>query len=105
MGLETRFVDPFGERALGVRGDRDRGSVADLLLVASTTTETPAWGDAPGRLARQVQGWTGNRVQLVGHSRGSFALAIRGGSPLISAIREEGIPLTQGSQSLLRMSG
>jgi len=87
------------------RGDGDRGSVVDLLLVASTTTETPAWADATGRLVRQVQVWTGNRVQLVAHSRGSFALAIRGGSPLISAVREEGIPLTQGSQSLLRMSG
>jgi predicted nucleotidyltransferase len=87
------------------RGDGDRGSVIDLLLVASTTTETPAWADATGRLVLQVQSWTGNRVQLVEHSRGSFALAIRGGSRLITAIREEGVPLTQGSQSLLRMSG
>jgi len=87
------------------RGDGDRGSVVDLLLVAATTTETAAWGDATGRLVRQVQSWTGNRVQLVEHSRGSFALAIRGGSPLITAIREDGVPLTQGSQSLLRMSG
>jgi predicted nucleotidyltransferase len=87
------------------RGGGDRGSVVDLLLVASTTTETAAWGDATGRLVRQVQNWTGNRVQLVEHSRGSFALAIRGGSPLVAAIREEGVPLTQGSQSLLRMSG
>ena len=87
------------------RGDGDRGSVVDLLLVAAMTTETAAWGDATGRLVRQVQSWTGNRVQLVEHSRGSFALAIRGGSPLITAIREDGVPLTQGSQSLLRMSG
>lgn len=87
------------------RGGGDRGSVVDLMLVASTTTETPAWRDATDRLVRQVQTWTGNRVQLAEHSRGSFALAIRGGSPLIAAIREEGVPLTQGSQSLLRMSG
>jgi len=87
------------------RGDGDRGSVVDLLLVAATTTETAAWGDATGRLVRQVQSWTGNRVQLVEHFRGSFALAIRGGSPLITAIRDDGVPLTQGSQSLLRMSG
>jgi len=87
------------------RGGGDRGSVIDMLLVASTTTETPAWGDATGRLVRQVESWTGNRVQLVEHSRGSFALANRGGSPLIDAIREGGVPLTQGSQSLLRMSG
>jgi hypothetical protein len=44
-------------------------------------------------------------VQVVEHSRGSFALAIRGGSQLIASIREDGVPLTQGSQSLLRMSG
>jgi predicted nucleotidyltransferase len=87
------------------RGDGDRGSVVDLLLVAATTTETPAWADATDRLIRQVQSWTGNRVQVVEHSRGSFALAIRGGSAVIAAIREEGVPLTQGSQSLLRMSG
>jgi len=87
------------------RGGGDRGTVVELLLVASTTTETPGWRDATDRLVRQVQSWTGNRVQLVEHSRGSFALAIRGGSPVIAAIREEGVPLTQGSQSLLRMSG
>lgn len=87
------------------RGDGDRGSVIDLLLVASTSTETPAWGDATGRLVRQVESWTGNRVQLVQHSRGSFALANRGGHPLIEAIRQDGVPLTQGSQSMLRMSG
>lgn len=86
-----------------VRGG-DRGSEIDLLLVASTSTETPTWRDATGRLVNQVQNWSGNRVQLVEHSRGSFALAIRGGDQLVSAIREEGIPLTQGSQSLLRMS-
>jgi predicted nucleotidyltransferase len=87
------------------RGGGDRGSVIDLLLVASTTTETPAWRDAADRLLRQVQSWTGNRVQVVELSRGSFALAIRGGSQLIASIRDEGVPLTQGSQSLLRMSG
>lgn len=87
------------------RGGGDRGTVVDLLLVASTTTEAPGWRDATDRLVRQVQSWTGNRVQLAEHSRGSFALAIRGGSPVIAAIREEGVPLTQGSQSLLRMSG
>jgi DNA-binding transcriptional ArsR family regulator len=92
----------FGPAA---RPGGDRRSVIDLLLVASTSTELPAWGEATARLAGQVQGWTGNRAQLVEHSRGSFALLIRGGSPLVATIRTEGIALTPGCQSLLRPSG
>jgi predicted nucleotidyltransferase len=92
----------FGPAA---RGDGDRGSVVDLVLVASTSTELPAWSEATGRLASLVPSWTGNKVRLVEHSRGSFALLIRGSSPLIVTIREDGIPLTAGCQSLLRRSG
>jgi predicted nucleotidyltransferase len=91
----------FGPAA---RPGGDRRSVVDLLLVASTSTELPAWGEATARLVSQVQSWTGNRVQLVEHSRGSFALLIRGGNPLVATIRAEGIPLTPGCQSLLRVS-
>jgi DNA-binding transcriptional ArsR family regulator len=83
----------------------DRRSVIDLLLVAATSTESPAWAEASGRLVTQVQGWTGNRLQLVEHSRGSFALLIRGANPLVAAIRADGIPLTPGCQSLLRVAG
>jgi predicted nucleotidyltransferase len=117
-GARTRLIEMLRDELSGwpglaagwlfgpaARGDGDRGSLVDLLLVASTTTETPTWAAATGRLANQVQTWTGNRVQLVEHSRGSFALAIRGGSQLIEAIRTDGLPLTQASQSLLRMSG
>ncbi|HXZ65859.1 MAG TPA: MarR family transcriptional regulator [Streptosporangiaceae bacterium] len=89
----------FGAAA---RAGGDRGSVIDLLLVASTSTELPAWAEATDRLTRQVQHWTGNAVQLIEHSRGSFALLIRGGNPLVAAIRADGIPLTPGCQSLLR---
>jgi predicted nucleotidyltransferase len=92
----------FGPAA---RPGGDRGSVIEVLLVASTSTELPAWREATARLAGQVQSWTGNRVQLVEQSRGSFALLIRGGSPLIATIRAEGVPLTPGCQSLLRVSG
>ena len=91
----------FGSAA---RGGGGRESDIDILLVASTTPETAAWGDATGRLVNQVQSWTGNQVQLVEHSPGSFALLIRDGNRLVDAIREEGVPLTQGSPSLLRMS-
>jgi predicted nucleotidyltransferase len=92
----------FGPAA---RPGGDRGSAIDLLLVASTSTELPAWGEATGRLVHQVQGWTGNKVQIVEHSRGSFALLIRGANPLVAIIRAEGIPLTPGCQSLLPMPG
>jgi predicted nucleotidyltransferase len=92
----------FGAAA---RPGGDRGSAVDLLLVASTSTELPAWGEATGRLVTHVQSWTGNRVRLVEHSRGSFALLIRGANPLVATIRAEGIPLTPGCQSLLRIPG
>jgi DNA-binding transcriptional ArsR family regulator len=92
----------FGPAA---RPGGDRGSVIDLLLVASTSTELPAWGEATGRLVTQVQSWTGNRVRLVEHSRGSFALLIRAANPLIETIRGDGIPLTPGCQSLLPTPG
>ncbi len=92
----------FGPAA---RPGGDRRSVIDLLLVASTSTELPAWGEATSRLVTQVHSWTGNRVRLVAHSRGSFALLIRGADPLVATIRAEGIPLTPGCQSLLRTSG
>jgi predicted nucleotidyltransferase len=89
----------FGPAA---RAGGDRRSVIDLLLVASTSTKLPAWGEATASLTHQVQSWTGNKVQIVEHSRGSFALLIRGGNPLVATIREEGIPLTPGCQGLLR---
>jgi predicted nucleotidyltransferase len=88
----------FGPAA---RPGGDRRSVIDLLLVASTSTELPAWGEATGRLVNQVQSWTGNGVRLVEHSRGSFALLMRGANPLVATLRADGIPLTQGCQSLL----
>ncbi len=92
----------FGPAA---RPGGDRGTVIDLLLVASTSTELPAWGEAASRLVSQVRSWTGNQVQATEHSRGSFALLIRGDDPLVAMIREEGVPLTPGSQSLLRATG
>ncbi len=92
----------FGPAA---RPGGDRGSAIDLLLVASTSTELPAWGEATGRLVNQVRSWTGNKVQLVEHSRGSFALLIRGANPLVAIIRAEGIALTPGCQGLLRVPG
>lgn len=89
----------FGSVAAGAGG---RGSDVDILLVAESSTETAAWADATARLAEQVVGWTGNHVQLVEHSRGSFALLLRDRNRLVTAVQEEGIALTPGSKSLLR---
>lgn len=97
VGLAGAWL--FGPAA---RPGGDRRSVIDLLLVASTSTELPGWREATGRLVLLVQSWTGNQVQLVEHSRGSFALLIRGRDRLVMTIREAGIPLVPGCQNLLR---
>jgi predicted nucleotidyltransferase len=89
----------FGSAA---RGGGDRRSDIDILLVAKTSTETAEWAQATARLVDHVLSWTGNHAQLVEHSRGSFALLVRDGNRLVAAVREEGIALTPGSQSLLR---
>lgn len=91
----------FGPAA---RGDGDRQSNIDILLVAKTSTDTTEWAEATGRLVDHVLSWTGNHAQLVEHSRGSFALLVRGDNRLVRAIREDSIALTPNSQSLLRRS-
>lgn len=91
----------FGSAA---RGAGDRRSVIDILLVAKTSTETAEWAESTGRLVDHVLSWTGNHAQLVEHSRGSFALLVRDGNPLVTTVREWGIALTPGSHSLLRRS-
>lgn len=91
----------FGSAA---RGSGDRQSDIDILLVAKTSTETAEWAQATARLVDHVLTWTGNHAQLVEHSRGSFALLVRDGNRLVTAVREEGIALTPNSQSLLRRS-
>lgn len=89
----------FGSAA---RGDGDSGSDIDLLLVASRSPDTDRWADETARLVGRVQAWTGNAVQLVEHSRRSFAALVRDANPLVDAIRLEGIPLTPKSRQLLR---
>jgi predicted nucleotidyltransferase len=91
----------FGSVATGSGG---RDSDVDILLVAEISTETVAWAEATARLADHVLSWTGNQVQLVEHSRGSFALLLRDHNRLVTAVQEEGIALTPGSKSLLRRS-
>lgn len=89
----------FGSAA---RGDGDRSSDIDLLLVAEANTDDPAWAGRVATLADQVQEWTGNPVQITEHTWGSFAQLARDGNVLVSAIRDDGVPLTPGSRRRLR---
>ncbi len=92
----------FGSAARATGG---RHSDVDLLLVAEANIETEPWEAAAARLVDQVHLWTGNQAQLVEHSRSSFARLIRDGNALVAAVRDEGIPLTPGTRSLLRRAG
>lgn len=88
----------FGSAA---RGDGDRRSDVDLLLVADKAP-TEDWDEACARLTTLVTVWTGNPAQLVEHTRKSFALLVRQRNPLIASLRADGIPLTPGTALLLR---
>ena len=89
----------FGSAA---RGDGDTASDIDLLLVAGRTTDSERWERQAARLVNRAQAWTGNPVQLVEHTRRTFAALVRDTSPLVAALRFEGIPLTANSRRLLR---
>jgi predicted nucleotidyltransferase len=89
----------FGSAA---RGDGDRSSDIDLLLVADTSTEDDAWTSAVGILADQVQAWTGNHAQVAEYSWAAFVQLVRGDNPIIAAIRADGIALTPLSRDRLR---
>jgi predicted nucleotidyltransferase len=89
----------FGSAA---RGDGDRDSDVDLLLVANETVEDPGWVEKTAELRDHVRRWTGNDVQLVEHDRSSFARLVKTKNRLITAIRSDGVSLTPGSPALLR---
>lgn len=89
----------FGSTA---RGDGGTDSDVDLLLVAESTTENHDWTEATSRLRERVGLWTGNEVQLIEHTKKSFAGLVERQNPLVDAIRAEGIPLTGGSRAFLR---
>jgi predicted nucleotidyltransferase len=89
----------FGSAA---RGDGDRSSDIDLLLVAEADTDDPPWAARIATLADHVQEWTGNPVQITEHTWGSFEQLARDGNVLVSAIRDDGVPLTPGSRRRLR---
>lgn len=89
----------FGSAA---RGDGDRSSDIDLLLVAEADTGDPMWARNVATLADHVSEWTGNLVQITEHTWPSFEQLVRDGNVLVSAIRDDGVPLTPGSRRRLR---
>jgi predicted nucleotidyltransferase len=89
----------FGSAA---RGDGDTESDIDLLLVAGRSIDTDHWTGQTADLVNRVQAWTGNQVQLVEHTRRTFAALVRANNPLVDGLRHEGIPLTPRTRQLLR---
>jgi len=89
----------FGSAA---RGDGDRNSDIDLLLVAEASTEDSDWIDAVGALADQLQAWTGNEIQIVEYSWEAFVRLVHEDNLLVAALRSEGIALTARSRERLR---
>lgn len=88
----------FGSAA---RGDGNLDSDVDLLLVAHGAHDEE-WEAGCADLSTRVRAWTGNPVQLVEHTRRSFATLARRRNPLVVGLRAEGIPLTPTSAELLR---
>lgn len=82
----------FGSAA---RRDGDAHSDIDLLLVRDDTTNTDdeTWAEQRHALARDVERWTGNTVQIVDLSESELAKAVRRNEPLISGLRGDGILL------------
>lgn len=89
----------FGSTA---RGDGGPNSDVDLLLVAEATLDDDDWAEATARLTDRVRRWTGNHVQLVEHTRRSFAQLLKRRNPLVASLRVDGIPLTPRTRMLLR---
>jgi predicted nucleotidyltransferase len=88
----------FGSMA---RGDGGRESDVDLFLVGESPPDED-WVAHTARLLACVRSWTGNQAQLVEHTRKSLAQLIRRRNPIVTALRADGIPLTDGTRALLR---
>ncbi|MBK5222734.1 MAG: nucleotidyltransferase domain-containing protein [Acidimicrobiia bacterium] len=82
----------FGSAA---RRDGDADSDIDLLLVrdGSVHPDDETWAEQRHGLARDVERWTGNTVQIIDLSESELATAVRRNEPLISALRADGIVL------------
>ena len=95
----SRHVDVVAAWLFGsaARGDGNRRSDIDILIVHNVS----APGAAASDLASLGKAWTGNPVQIVEHSIGTFGALVNDGNPLIDAIRRDGIALTEHSNAWL----
>ncbi|MCX6522702.1 MAG: nucleotidyltransferase domain-containing protein [Actinobacteria bacterium] len=82
------------------RGDADRTSDVDMLIVADDL-QSDDLHERLSRLQADVRSWTGNDVQLVEHSPSSWRKLVRAKNPLVEQIRLDGIVLAGDTASLL----
>jgi predicted nucleotidyltransferase len=78
----------FGSAA---RREASADSDVDLLVVRAATVadDDPAWSEAVGSLARQVERSTGNRAHIVELSEPELRNAVLRDEPLIESLRTE----------------
>lgn len=95
-----RAVVVFGSFA---RRDGDAGSDIDVLLVRPDRVEedAPGWTSQRYELARQLERWTGNAVQVVELSASELHDAVERADPLVLALRWEGRTLAGPSPRAL----
>ncbi len=84
----------FGSAA---RGDGDRDSDIDLLVVAPDLADRTVWEHQVGGLASKVEESTGNPVHVVEHTAASFLSLERERSTLTANLHREGIELVPRS--------
>ncbi len=82
------------------RGDADRDSDIDLLIVADDL-QSPDLHERLSQLHADVRSWTGNDLQLVEHSAATWRRLTRAKNALVEQIRRDGIELTVDAASLL----
>lgn len=115
MSLRAKLVERLGAELAGwddlagawlfgsaARGDGDSDSDIDVLLVAGHSIDTDRWDRQTATLVDHIRAWTGNPVQLVEHTRRTFAALVRDRNALVDALRAEGVPLTPKTRQLLR---
>ena len=112
-GLRSELIRRLRERLSGwpdlrgawlfgsvARGEADRDSDVDLLLVADDL-ESPDLHERLSQLQGDVRTWTGNDLQLVEHSPPSWRKLVRSKNPLVEQIRIDGIALAGDTAALL----
>lgn len=96
--LPARAAWMFGSAA---RGDGDRDSDIDLVLVACGET-SGEWETQTGDLVFLIRASTGNDVQVLDYSCREFRRLVSVANPLIRSLHEDGVELVNGSSALLR---